>query len=418
MKSTKGTTMKTIALAVAVIASTALAQNVPQQVSLTARLSNAGAPLTGSHTLLLKLFDTPTGGAEMWSESALATADNGLVALNLGAQSPLTPAILDGRALFVEVSVDGQVLAPRLPVVSVPYAVRSSISASAATLGNLAPGDVALSTHTHAGTYLPVGPVLTCMGTDKVVGLNANGSVICAVDAGGTTYTAGSGININGSSIAVAYAGSGTALTSARSDHNHGGTYLPLGAVQTCGGTQKMTGYNTNGSVLCAPDIDTDTNTTYGAGTGLSLSGTTFNVQLAGSGSSSTVARSDHGHGYLCPSGYLSHWFPGGSPEGTKVLCTRAVTSSVTWPAAVRACATTYGSGRLCTIQELTIARMPTIPSHTQETLNSGYWLADRLADDSVAVTNGTSGDNFDAQQDPLTTATGYYCCTDGNFFR
>lgn len=415
---TKGTTMKSIALAVAVLASSALAQNVPQQVALTARLSNAGAPLTGSHTLLLKLFDTPNGGAEMWSESALATADNGLVALNLGAQSPLTPAILDGRALFVEVSVDGQVLAPRLPVVSVPYAVRSSIAASAATLGNLAPGDVALTAHTHAGTYLPVGATLTCMGTDKVVGLAANGSVICANDAGGTTYTAGSGISINGSSIAVSFAGTGTALTAARSDHNHAGTYLPLGAVQTCGGTNKMTGYNTNGSVLCAPDVDT--NTTYAAGTGLSLSGTTFNLSyLSGQpfGSATTPARSDHGHIYNCPAGYDDHFFGGGSPEPTKILCTRAVAAAVTWPAAVRACAAS-GAGRLCTINEITVARSPTTFAHTQIPLLAGYWMADRLADDQAAVTNATSGDNFDLGQDPLTTASGYYCCTDGNFFR
>ncbi|MEW6434746.1 MAG: hypothetical protein AB1730_24875 [Myxococcota bacterium] len=110
------------------------AQNVPQQLAVSARLSNAGAPLTGSHTVLTRLFDSLTGGSELWSESALANADNGLVTLMLGAQSPLSPAVLDGRPLFVEFIVDGQVLSPRLPVVSVPYAVRSSVSASAATL--------------------------------------------------------------------------------------------------------------------------------------------------------------------------------------------------------------------------------------------------------------------------------------------
>jgi hypothetical protein len=406
--------MKRIVLAVALCASlTALAQNVPQQLSFTARLANAGAPLTGSHTLLLKLYDVATGGAELWSESSSASADNGLVALTLGAQSPLTPSILDGRALFIEVSVDGTALSPRLPVVSVPYAVRSTLAASAATLGNLAPGDVALSNHNHAGTYLPVGASLGCSGTDKMVGLNANGSVICAADLSGATYTAGAGVLIAGTTISTAFAGSGAASTSARSDHNHAGVYLPLGTTLACPSGQKVIGLSGTGSVQCAIDLT--------PGTGLLQIGSTIaaNFQSGGTfGTSTFPARSDHGHGYLCPAGFNSHWFGGGSPEGTKVLCTRAVTQAVTWPAAVRACALNFGSSRLCTMQELTIARIPSTFSHTQETLNSGFWLGDRLADDSALVTNGTTGDNFDAAQDPLTTAAGYYCCTDGNFIR
>ena len=410
--------MKTLLLAVAVLSSVALAQNVPQQISLSARLANAGTPLTGSHTLLFKLFDTPTGGGEMWSESALATADNGLVALTLGAQSPLTPLVFDGRPLFVEVSVDGQVLAPRLPVVSVPYAVRSSLAASSATLGNLTPADVARANHTHAGTYLPVGAALGCTGTDKVVGLNANGSVLCAPDGGGTTYTAGAGITLAGTSLSVAWAGTGTASTSARSDHHHTGAYLPIGTVLSCPAGQKVTALNANGSVTCQVDIDNNLT----PGTGLIQSGTTIAANFlsgAPNGSSNSPARADHGHVYNCPLGFRSHWFAsGGSPEGTKVLCTRPVTQVATWPDAVRACSSSYGSSRLCTIQELTIARAPAGFSHTQETLLSGYWLADRLADDFAAVTNATVGDNFDGQQDPLTTATGFYCCTDGNFIR
>jgi hypothetical protein len=407
--------MKPLILSLALASSLTLAQNVPQQVALTARLSNAGVPLTGSHTLLLRLFDSATGGAEVWNESALATADNGVVALTLGAQAPLTPSILDGRPLFVEVSVDGQVLLPRLPVVSVPYAVRASVAASASTLGTLAPGDVALTGHTH--NYLPVGTMLSCSGTDKMVGLTTSGSVLCAADTG-ATYTAGAGITLANGQIATTFAGTGQSATSARSDHNHAGIYLPFGSTLTCPGTQKVIGLNTNGSVVCGNDADTDTNTTYSAGAGLQLTGTSFSVSLGGTGTATTVARSDHFHSYSCPTGYLSHWFSGGAQEGTKVLCSRAVAQTATWPQAARSCATANGSGRLCSILELTIARAPTTFSHPQQVLLSGYWLADRLADDLAAVTNATSGDNFDFQQDPLTSATGYYCCTDGNFFR
>ncbi|MEW5739114.1 MAG: hypothetical protein AB1938_09315 [Myxococcota bacterium] len=405
--------MKRLVLAVAVFSSVALAQNVPQQLALTARLSQAGQPLTGSHTLLLKLFDTPSAGSELWSESALASAESGLVSLTLGAQTPLTPAILDGRPLFVEVAVDGQVLSPRLPVVSVPYAVRASIAATSATLGNLSPTDVALASHTHQGLYLPLGAQLACTGTQKVTGLGANGSVVCGPDDTGAGVTAGAGLTQSGTQLSVSFGGSGAANTAARSDHNHSGVYLPVGAQLSCTGTQKVSGLNAStGSVVCSAE------TAYTAGAGLALSGTQFSVAFAGLGAATTAARSDHGHVYNCPAGYLRHWFPGPTPEGTHTLCTKAVAGNVTWPAAVRSCALNHGSGRLCTIQELTIARSPTTPSSPQQVLNSGYWLGDRLADDQAAITNATTGDNFDASADPLSTASGYYCCTGGNFFR
>jgi hypothetical protein len=39
--------------------------------------------------------------------------------------------------------------------------------------------------------------------------------------------------------------------------HNHSGSYLPVGSTLTCGGSQKVTGLNAGGNVVCGADTDT-----------------------------------------------------------------------------------------------------------------------------------------------------------------
>jgi uncharacterized Zn-finger protein len=383
----------------------AFAQDVPSQLSFSARISNAGVPLTGNHTVLLKLYGTPSGGAELWSESSTANAEGGLVTLVLGVTTALGPSILDGRPLFVEVSVDGQVLLPRLPVVSVPYAVRASVAASAGTLGSLTPADLALVNHTHPGVYLPVSASNTCPGTEKMIGLNASGSVVCSADL----------------NTGVSFAGTGSATTASRSDHSHPNIYLPVGPTLGCAATQKVSGLSSNGSVICTADIDT--NTTYSPSASISLANNTVSVTYAGSGigfgTASTPARSDHPHLYNCPQGYEDHFFGNGTPEGTRVLCSKAVASAaITWSAAQRSCAQNHSSGMLCTMQELVTARISGFSSVPQP-LFANYWMGDRVGDNLALYSNFTTGDDFDGAADTSTTTmVGYYCCTSGNFFR
>ena len=50
--------------------------------------------------------------------------------------------MLDGRQLWLELTVAGTVMSPRLSVVSVPYALRAQTAAEAGRLGSLQPADV------------------------------------------------------------------------------------------------------------------------------------------------------------------------------------------------------------------------------------------------------------------------------------
>ncbi len=112
----------------------------------------------------------------------------------------------------------------------------------------------------------------TCAAGSYVRVVNADGTVTCQADADtNTTYTAGSGLSLTGTTFAAVYAGTGSANSAARSDHDHTGTYMP---ATTC--TDGYVVKYISGAWTCAADEDSDT--TYTAGTGLSLAGTQFAV--------------------------------------------------------------------------------------------------------------------------------------------
>lgn len=307
------------ALVVTLLATVAGA--VPSQITLTARIADAGSPLNGSHTVIVRLHGALTGGLPTWTETHLVTVTDGLMFLTLGSQTPLDATVIDGTPLFAEIQVDSTVLSPRLALVSVPYAVRSGAAENAARLGGSLPSDYALVNHVHSGLYLPLGPVLQCTGTDKVVGLSANGSVVCAPDQSGSAWTTGAGLSLVGSSLSVAFAGSGVSTTAARSDHSHAGVYLPLGTALLCPMGEVMTGVSSNGDVTCSNQAGDITAVLAGPGlTGGATSGSaSLAVAFSGTGSSSTAARADHNHaGTYLPLGTTIQCAPGGFVTGVQ----------------------------------------------------------------------------------------------------
>lgn len=367
--------------ALVVVVGAKRADAVPEQIGLTARVVDAGTPITGAHTFTVRIFDAATGGAQQWTENDAATANDGTVYLTLGDQSALDATVLDGGPLWIELQVDSTVLAPRLSITSAAYAVRAGIAEDAELLGGMP-----------STSFLPKGSVLNCTGTQKVIGISANGSVMCGADQ----------------DTILSLAGSGTAPTAARSDHNHTGVYLPVGTTLACTGTQKVTGLNANGSVSCGADVDTDTdtNTTYTAGAGLSLAANSFSVSFAGTGTATTAARSDHTHAEVCPTGYVTHSGISGSGSA---LCIARVTSAASYSQAASDCFLAHSAGELCTYSQLRIGTA----TGGGLTLSTGYWMADRVDDNWVLRVNGTNTLDFDEKVDvqTVTSAPGYYCC-------
>jgi hypothetical protein len=101
------------------------AADVPQRVSFAARLTEVGAPMTGAHDFDFALWTQPTGGAMLWGESLAGVQVNGgFVDVELGTIGSLA-GVFSGAVLYLEVTVDGTPLSPRVTIDSAPYAINA-----------------------------------------------------------------------------------------------------------------------------------------------------------------------------------------------------------------------------------------------------------------------------------------------------
>jgi hypothetical protein len=163
----------------------------------------------------VRLFGQAEGGGPLWEETHPDVAvDMGYFAVDLGSVVPLDPAVLN-LGIWLEVELKGEgPLAPRLPLTSVPFALRAG---DADRLQGHEAEDFALSDHEHDGyvqagatgsvtaDMLAPGAVSTealgappACGPGEVLKRNADNSAwLCAPDAD-TLYWPGLGLLLNG----------------------------------------------------------------------------------------------------------------------------------------------------------------------------------------------------------------------------
>lgn len=139
--------MKSIALPLFLFAATAAstASALPTTMTYAGVLTDDGVRVEGTVDVTLRLFDDDTAGTQRYSEDlpGLVVVDGELVA-ELG-NNALDDSILELPELWLEVTVDGTALAPRVRLNSVPYALRAEAALraeEALTLGGLLPSDL------------------------------------------------------------------------------------------------------------------------------------------------------------------------------------------------------------------------------------------------------------------------------------
>ena len=114
-----------IALFVAVVARA----DVPYVLSYTGTLMDESGEVVedGTYNVSFRLYDVPEGGSALWTEPLTPTTEGGVFTALLGTQAvPLRAEHLAHPQLWLEIEVEGDVLLPRLQVVSVPYAIEAA----------------------------------------------------------------------------------------------------------------------------------------------------------------------------------------------------------------------------------------------------------------------------------------------------
>jgi hypothetical protein len=88
-----------------------------------------GAPLNGTHDLLIGIWDSESGGTKRWSELHAATpVTNGAFEVVLGAVNTSLVPNFHGESYWIEITVDGEVMSPRQKVRAAPYAFHARVA--------------------------------------------------------------------------------------------------------------------------------------------------------------------------------------------------------------------------------------------------------------------------------------------------
>ena len=210
---------------------------VPALVPYTANaFGSDGKPLTGETLMTFQLYKDEQGGEPLWVESqTIAIDSSGRYQAQLGAGSPIglpLDTFASGESRWLEVQIAGQKPAPRVLLMSVPYAMKA---ADAATLGGLPASAFAL------------------VGSNGVAAGTTPGTA--TPDAGTTVTTTGGTAN-----KVAKFSGSNTIVNSSLYDN---GTEVGIGTTSptstlTVAGTLTM-----NGPVLVNPTATATSSTAY-----------------------------------------------------------------------------------------------------------------------------------------------------------
>jgi hypothetical protein len=127
----------------------ATAAEVTSNITYQGQLTDvAGNPLTGSYGLKFELYDAAGGGTKLWEQTLNGVAvQEGVFTVQL----QVNANDLDGQALWLAITVDGQLLSPRQELTPAPYAL--SLRPGARIQGDVPDPGVLVHNTTGVGVY-------------------------------------------------------------------------------------------------------------------------------------------------------------------------------------------------------------------------------------------------------------------------
>ena len=105
-----------------------LVAEVPARINYQGYLTDtSGNPVAdGDYAMGFAIFDVPTSGTALWSESQTVSLAGGLYNVELGL-NPFSDDLFDGD-LYLEVEVNGEIFAPRKRLIATPFAMKAALS--------------------------------------------------------------------------------------------------------------------------------------------------------------------------------------------------------------------------------------------------------------------------------------------------
>ena len=199
-----------VVFAIMALYSSTVFSAVPEIINYQGSLSDAGGnPVSSTLNITFTLYDVAAGpGSILWQEVQSVTVTNGQFSVQLGADinNPLDIALFEDP-LFLGLAVGGDAeMTPRQALTAVGYAVRSktvesdtlnSLSCAANEIPKFIGGVWVCAadennTDTNAATICPNGTFLNGDGSCDPVVIDTN-----------TTYSAGSGLALNGTTFSI-----------------------------------------------------------------------------------------------------------------------------------------------------------------------------------------------------------------------
>lgn len=179
-------------LAIALVHARARANDIPLKINFQGKLlDSSNIPRNGDFSMTFKLYDQPSGGTALYTEGPLTvTVVNGVFAVQIGTQTPLSPDLFAGASAYLGITVapDGE-MTPRQQLVASAYA------ATAAQLVQL--GNIRINAGTSYSTFTAAGNL------EVQHGVTAGTATLTATGEAQYSLTTASGIHVQAGTLQV-----------------------------------------------------------------------------------------------------------------------------------------------------------------------------------------------------------------------
>lgn len=192
--STMKNTLQIIAFVFALLIAGSSFAQAPKTISYQGYLvDGSNQPVTGNHTITVKLYDVSSGGAALHTESFTMNVMGGNFSAIIGSQTAIASNVTFDKQYWLSISVDGGAeMTPRTQLTGAPYAMMAKVAES------LAPNAAVTSLNTLTGD-------VTIEGTGNANVTKVGNKITIDVTGGGAAGVT----NVNGQQGALTFQGGG-----------------------------------------------------------------------------------------------------------------------------------------------------------------------------------------------------------------